>query len=142
MRPYIKKTARQGAVVVELALLSPLLCTLTLGMMEMGRGSMVCTILSTAARNGAQVAALPTSSNATVISRINNVLTANNITAANATITILVNGAVADVSSANANAEITVTVSIPASQTCLTNFSVPLLQNTTFSATLTMIRLG
>jgi Flp pilus assembly protein TadG len=137
-----QKTARRAAAVVELALLLPLLCTMALGMLEIGRASMVCTILSTAARNGAQVAALPTSSNATVISRINCVLTANNITAANATITILVNGAVADVSTAKANNQITVTVSIPASQTSLTNFNMSLYPNGVFSAALTMIRLG
>ena len=136
-----KKTAGRGAAVVELALLLPLLCSMALGILEIGRASMVCTILSTAARNGAQVAALPTSSNATVISRINSVLTASNITAANATITILVNGAVADVSTAQGNNQVTVTVSIPASQTNLTNFNMSLYPNAVFSATLTMIRL-
>ena len=123
-------------------MLLPLLCTLVLGMMEMGRGSMVCTTLSTAAQIGAEVAALPTSNNAAVTSRINSILTANNITAANATITILVNGVAADCSTANANDEITVSVSIPASKTSLTNFSVALYSGTTFSATVTMIRLG
>ncbi len=92
-----KRSSRGGAAVVEFALLLPLLCTVTLGMMEIGRGAMVSKIVSDAARNGAQVAALPTSSNATVTSRINSVLTASNITAANATITILVNDVVADV---------------------------------------------
>jgi len=137
-----KKTARPGAAVVELAMLLPLLCTITLGTIEIGRGSMVSTILSTAARNGAQVAAVPTSSNADVISCVNSVLSDNNITAANATIQILVNGAVADVSTANTNDQVTVTVSIAASQTSLTNFSVLLYKDATFSATLTMMRQG
>ena len=92
--------------------------------------------------NDAQVAVQPASSNATVTSRINSVLTANNITAANATITIKVNGVVADVSTASPNDKMSVTVSIPASSTSLTNFCVSIFQNATFSSTLTVMRLG
>jgi Flp pilus assembly protein TadG len=141
-RFHRKKNSRRGAAVVEFALLLPLLCTITLGMMEIGRGAMVSKIVSDAARNGAQVAALPTASNATVTSRINSVLTASNIAAANATITILVNGVAADVATASPNDKITVTVSIAASKTNLTNFSVSLYQNVTFSGTLTIMRQG
>jgi len=102
---------------------------------------MVSRALSTAARNGAQVAVIPTTmSNATVISRINSVLTDNNLTPANATIRILVKGVLADVSTATTDDKITVTVSIAASQTSLTNFSVSLLQNMTYSGTITMMR--
>jgi len=137
-----QKAARRGAAVVELALVLPLLCTITLGMMEVGRGSMICTALSTAAQNGAMVAALPPADNNDVTRCINSVLSDNNITAANATIQILVNGVVKDVSTAKANDKITVTVSIAASQTRLTNFSVSLYENATFSATLTVMRQG
>ncbi|MEI8374370.1 MAG: TadE/TadG family type IV pilus assembly protein [Planctomycetota bacterium] len=127
---------------MELALLLPLLCTITLGMMEIGRGTMVSRALSTAARNGAQVAVLPTTlSNATVISRINSVLTDNNLSLSTANPPkIFVNGVLADVSTAMTNDKITVTVQINASQTSLTNFSVSLLQNMTYSGTITMMR--
>jgi len=137
-----RKIARRGAAVVELALLLPLLCTITLGMMEIGRGTMVSRALSTAARNGAQVAVLPTTlSNATVISRINSVLTDNNLSLSTANPPkIFVNGVLADVSTAMTNDKITVTVQINASQTSLTNFSVSLLQNMTYSGTITMMR--
>jgi Flp pilus assembly protein TadG len=125
---------------VEFALLLPLLCTIVLGLMEIGRGTMVSTIMYNAATNGAQLAAMPGESTANVTSRINSVLTANNITAANASISIKVNGATADASTAVANDKITVSVSIPASQTSLTNFSNALLRNTTFTGTLTVMR--
>jgi Flp pilus assembly protein TadG len=134
------RKARKGAAAVEFALLLPLLCTIVLGMMEIGRGTMVSTIMYNAANNGAQIAATPGASTATVTTRINSVLTANNITAANATISILVNGASADASTAVANDKITVSVSIPASQTSLTSFSTSLLKNTTFTGTLTVMR--
>ncbi len=136
-----KHTARKGAAAVEFAMLLPLLCTVTLGMMEIGRGQMVCRIMDSAAQDGAQVAASPSSSNATVTSAINSVLTANNITAANATITILVNNAAADVSTANANDKISVMVSIAASNTSLTSFNMSLLTNAIFTSFLTVIRL-
>ena len=136
-----KQTARKGAAAVEFALLLPLLCTITLGMMEIGRGQMVCRIMDSAAQDGAQVAASPGASNATVTSAIDSVLTANNITAGNATITILVNGASADASTAQANDTISVTVSIAASNTSLTSFNMSLLKNATFSGSLTVMRL-
>jgi Flp pilus assembly protein TadG len=137
-----EQTARKGAAVVEFALIMPLLCTVTLGMLEIGRGQMVGRILDNAAQNGAQVASLSTSSNSTVTTQINSVLTAGNLTPGNATITILVNGASADVSTASANDKITITVSIPASSTSLTNFSMSLLKNSTFSSTMVVMRQG
>jgi Flp pilus assembly protein TadG len=135
-----KQEARKGAAAVEFAILLPLLCTIVLGLMEIGRGTMVSTIMYNAATNGAQLAAMPGETTANVTDRINSVLTANNITASKATISILVNGATADASTAVANDKITVSVSIPASQTSLTNFSTTLLTNTTFTGTLTVMR--
>jgi len=141
-RLILKMSARKGAAAVEFALLLPLLFTMVLGLMEIGRGAMVSKTLDNAVRNGAQVAAQSNSSNATVISRINSVLTANNITAANATITIKVKDVVADVSTANPNDKISITVSISVSSASLTNFCVSLYQNMTFSSTLTVLRQG
>jgi Flp pilus assembly protein TadG len=135
-----KKAARHGAAVVELAMVLPLLCTITLGMISIGQSSIVCTGLAAAARNGAGLAASPTSTNATVTARIKSVLTAGGITANNATITILVNGASADVSTSNANDEITITVSIAASQTSVMTFGVPVFQNATFTRTISIMR--
>jgi Flp pilus assembly protein TadG len=134
------QNARKGAAAVEFALLLPLLCTIVLGLMEIGRGTMVSTIMYNAATNGAQIAAMPGETSANVTTRINSVLTANNITASNATVSILVNGSAADCSTAVLNDKITVSVSIPASQTSLTNFSTSLLTNTTFTGTLTVMR--
>jgi Flp pilus assembly protein TadG len=136
----LKKSDRRATAVVELALLLPFLCTLTLGVLEVGRAAIVSTTMFNAAQNGAQVAAMASSSNATVTSTINSILTANNINSANATISILVNGTAADVSTSNPNDEITVTVSIAASQVNLTSFGMSLLKNATFSGTLTVMR--
>jgi Flp pilus assembly protein TadG len=141
-RNQLKQKDRKGAAAVEFALLLPLLCTITLGMMEIGRGTMVSTIMYNAATNGAQVAAVPGATSSTVTTRINSVLTANNINTANATISILVNGVAADASTAVGNDKITVSVSIPASQTSLTSFSTSLLKNTTFTGTLTVMRMN
>ncbi len=136
----VKKKARKGASAVEFALILPLLCAFAMGMMEIGRAAMVCSIMTNASLNGAQVAETSTSSNSTVTSAINSVLAANNITPANATISIQVNGATADCSTANANDKVSVTVSIPASKVNLTSFNMVLLKSATFSGALTVMR--
>lgn len=68
LRPFPRsKTAhRSGAAVVEMALVMPIFCMLVLGIVEFGRGFMVCQLLNDAAREGARSAILAGSTNAAV----------------------------------------------------------------------------
>src|SRR5438132_13218145 len=83
-----------GSVVVEFALLAPLIGSLLIAMFELSRGIMVREVLSDAARKGCRTGILPARSNANVTSDINDILTDNNIPTTNAKITIKVNDVV------------------------------------------------
>lgn len=114
MKPK-KHRKRPGVAAVELAIVVPFMVFFAVGMIEMGRGLQVKEILSDAARKGCRTGIKPLSTNTTVTTDINNVLSDNNITSSNATITIQVNGATADVSTAKEYDKISVKVSIPVS---------------------------
>jgi len=107
---------RRGVAAIEFAVLATLLVTLTLGVAEVSRGIRSKAVLIDAARTGCRMGILPGSSNATVTTGINSILTDNGLTAANATLTFKVNDVVADVSTAKQNDKITVTVSYPVSK--------------------------
>lgn len=61
-----EKHARRGTAMVEMALVLPLFLTLILGMIEFGRAMMIANLVTNAAREGARMAVLDGSSNATV----------------------------------------------------------------------------
>ena len=61
-----KTALRSGAAVVEMAMILPVFCMLVLGIVEFGRGFMVCQLLNDAAREGARSAILAGSTNAAV----------------------------------------------------------------------------
>lgn len=107
---------RTGLAAAEFALVLPFIVFLAIGMIEMGRGLQVKEILSDAARKGCRTGIKPLSSNSTVTTDINTVLTDNNLTSSDATITIQVNGATANVNTAKQNDKISVKVSIPVSK--------------------------
>lgn len=122
---------RQGAAVVEFAVVCPVLFALTFGMIEYGRMVMAQQILTNAAREGARVAILTSATFTQVEDAVNNYLTAANITGA----TITCNPG--DPSSAGYGDPVTVTVSVPFTQ--VSWLPAPLfLEGITLSATTVM----
>jgi Flp pilus assembly protein TadG len=103
---------RQGAALVEFALVAPLLFTMiVLPIFEFSRGMMVSELLTNAARAGARVGILPGNSNSAVTAAVNANLSAQEISGVTTTITV--NGAATDVGSASSGDAIAVTVTIP-----------------------------
>ena len=101
---------RRGAAVVEFAVVSPVFFLLVFGMIEYGRMVMVQQMLTNAAREGARVGVLDSSTASEVTSKVNSYLTAARIN--NATVTC----DPSNPSSAGYGEAVTVTVSIPFSQ--------------------------
>lgn len=69
----------RGSAIIEAALVLPLLLLVVFGITEFGRALMTTNILTQAAREGARVAAVAADSSGAV-TRINEVLTAANVT--------------------------------------------------------------
>ncbi len=110
--PRCQPSRRQGAAVVEFAIVAPLLFfCIVLPMFEFGSGMMVAELVTNAARAGARVGILPGNTNAAVTATVNSNLSAQGISGA--TISVLVDGTQADVSTGTIGTPITVTVSIP-----------------------------
>ena len=107
---------RRAAAVAELAVLTPLLATIVLGMLEMGRAMMAKTILNDAARKACRAGIGPTGSNTTIQTEVTDVLGDNSISSANATVTVQVNGKAVDASTSKQNDRISVKVAVPYSQ--------------------------
>ena len=105
---FPRKNGRQGAAVVEFAVVAPLMILLTMGMMEMGRVVMVKQLLVNASREGARMAVLPEATSAEVQSAVEQELQASSIVGATVTLTPTV------IESAPSGAPVTVAISIPA----------------------------
>jgi Flp pilus assembly protein TadG len=131
---------RQGMAAIEFAVLATLLVTLTLGIAEVSRGIRSKAVLTDAARTGCRMGILPGSSNASVTTGLNTILTDNGLTAANATVTIKVNDVVADVSTAKQYDKIGVTVSYPVSKVFSSTLFISNAGN--FTETVVMMREG
>jgi Flp pilus assembly protein TadG len=115
----VKKT-RRGAALVEAALVLPLFVTVTLGIVEFGRGMMVAQLVTNAAREGARLAMFDGSSNSDVETTIRDFLTdAADVSDGDVSITITIAPAPGNddpanqVLSAGTRDLITITVSIP-----------------------------
>jgi Flp pilus assembly protein TadG len=98
---------RQGAAVVEFAVVAPLFFLLVLGMVEFGRGIMVQQIMTNASREGARLAVLDSSTTQEVKTAVTNYLANGSVKGA----TVTVNPD--PPSSAVYGASVTVTVSVP-----------------------------
>ncbi|MBN2410664.1 pilus assembly protein [candidate division KSB1 bacterium] len=92
---------KNGQSIVEFALILPVLILILMGIIEFGRLLETTNILTSAAREGARVAAVSAPDVSQVNNAANNILSANNISGAS----ITVNGP-------NANKEVTVTVQL------------------------------
>lgn len=62
----VRKAGRQGAAMVEMALVLPIFMMVSLGIIEFGRAMMVSNMVTNAAREGARAAVVDGSSNAQV----------------------------------------------------------------------------
>ncbi len=99
---------RQGAAMIEFAIVAPLMILFTLGIIEMGRMTMVKQVLTNISREGARMATLTDATNASVQTQVQTLLTGSNINGA----TITFNPSV--ISSAPSGSLVTVSISIAA----------------------------
>jgi len=77
-----------GQSLAEFAITVPMILLLVIGMVEFARGWMVRQVIVNVAREGARLAVIPTSTNATVSARVDSLLTVSGINPANASITV------------------------------------------------------
>lgn len=108
-------TNRPGTATVEFAIIAPILVTLTMGMMEVTRVAQVKNYLTDTARSGCRLAIESGSTNSSVTSTINAILTANGIDSSKATVTVQVNGVTADASTARKYDQVSVKIQLPIS---------------------------
>ncbi len=101
---------REGAAVVEFAIVGPLMIMLTMGMMEIGRAVMVKQVMVNASREGARMAILPSANSQTVIAHVQSQLAASSINGTTVTLTP------PSLDNAPAGTPITVAISVNASQ--------------------------
>ena len=113
MRRPSKRWRRRGASAVELAMVSPVLVTLLLGMIEGARLGMVTQLLTTAAREGCRVAVLDGMTQTDVQNRITTVLSGSGISVDTVTPTCT---SPYTWTSAPSGTAITVSLSVPYSQ--------------------------
>jgi Flp pilus assembly protein TadG len=116
-RPPGRTQARRGAAVVELAILTPFLAILLLGICEVGQAMRVEAVLATAARSACAIASSPAGTNAAALAEATTILDKANLPAGDMTVLISVNDAIGDAFNAVPNDKITVTVKLPTSAT-------------------------
>jgi Flp pilus assembly protein TadG len=102
---------RKAAAAVEFAVVSPLLFTAVLGIIEFGRAMMVLELLNNAARAGCRTGVLSGSDNSAVSSSVTTALSGSGIST---TPTVQVNGTTANASTAQTGDTVTVSVSVSA----------------------------
>lgn len=106
-----KQPQRQGAVLVEFAMILPILIMVIMGMFEFGRGIMATEVLNHAARLGARNGSLTTGTTASVTAAVNDLLADAGVNGT--TVQVLVNGAATEVGNADSGDEIMVTITVP-----------------------------
>jgi len=108
---------RQAAVLVEFAIVFPILFLAIIGIIEFGRAVMVQQIVTNAAREGARRAIVPEATNDDVTTLVDNYLVATGLGAANRQITLLDGaGQALDLTDANSHDPIMVRVTVPYSE--------------------------
>lgn len=109
------QNARIGAHLVEFAFVIPFFLLFIFGLIEVGRGMMVSTLMSNAARTGCRVGVVPGRNNNDVIAAVDSLLSAQGISGHTTTITV--NGSTGtNVSSGQTGDTVLVTVSVPIAQ--------------------------
>ncbi len=109
------RQVRLGAKMVEFAVVIPVFFVFIFGLVEIGRGMMVSSIVTNAARVGCRTGTLPSKTNDDVNASITNVLSVGGVTGYSTT--IQVNSVTANVSTAATADTITVKVAVPAANT-------------------------
>ena len=137
-----RDSSRCGAVIVEMALVTPFLAFLLLGICEIGQAMRLHSFLSDASRQGGVAGSQPGNTNARVIRGVQTALSAFKLNGDAAVITIKVNDVVGNVALARRNDKITVTVAIPLSAAAWTGSSVFVSRNSLRSETTVMLRQG
>jgi Flp pilus assembly protein TadG len=107
---------RYASAAVELAIVVPVLAVLVIGMVEITRAIQVKSYLTDTARSACRLAIQNGSTNASVTSNVNTILTDNGINANLATVTILVNGNSMDVSAAKKYDQVSIKIAVPIGQ--------------------------
>lgn len=124
---------RKGSALVEFALVAPLMILFTLGIIEMGRMTMVKQVLTNVSREGARMATLPSATNASVQAQVSQMLSDSSIR--DATITISPSSIVTSASGS------TVTISISVASEKVSWLNAPLfMSGKTISASTSMRR--
>lgn len=79
-RKRSRNTHRTGAALVEFALVAPLMILFTMGLIDIGRMTMVKQLLVNASREGARLATLPSATSEGVHSQVQSLLTNSGVT--------------------------------------------------------------
>lgn len=140
VEPVRMVESRRGAATVELALVTPFLLAVALGICELGQAYKVDAILSAASRAASMTGARPGCSNTDVIYDAKAVLIANGISTDSLTMKIMVNDQQGEVATAVHNDKITVTASIPTSRVVVVNTLTFLGVDSVLSQSTTMLR--
>jgi Flp pilus assembly protein TadG len=120
-RPGIRRSSlvRRGVAAVEMAFVAPIFVTLTLGMIELGRGIMVGQLMTNAAREAARMAIIDGSTNSSVSNAAKSFMQSAAGIAADdlsVTITTSTSGGGNNVANANPQDLITINLSLPYSK--------------------------
>ena len=102
-RRRVRPKSRLGAALVEFALVAPLMILFTMGLIDIGRMTMVKQLLITASREGARQASLPFATSASVQSDVLKMLSDSGLTGT-------VTQSPSDLAAATAGSTVTVTV--------------------------------
>jgi Flp pilus assembly protein TadG len=105
------RTRRRAVAAVELAVLSPFLATLMLGMIEIGHALIIKETLSDAAQKACRLAAQPNTTTAQAQAEVDNIMQDNSMTGYSTA--ILRNGNNTDIQSAIHNDQISIKVTLP-----------------------------
>src|SRR3954470_16222565 len=105
---------RRGAHTVEFAVTLPVLLIFLWGIVDLGRGFMVSSVLTHAARAGCRAGVLPNATTGDVQNAVSAALNATGVTGTKTT--VLVNGSHKSVTTAQPQDRVTVTVSVPVSK--------------------------
>ena len=126
MRQPRRLHRRNGAALVEMALVLPVFLTVVLGIMEFGRAMMVSNLVANAAREGARLSVTTGSTNSSVTTAVQSFMTsAIGVSSGNVTVTITVTAAAGnpdpgnDVAIARRSDVCTVHVTVPFNAVCL-----------------------
>ncbi len=110
-RPRADHLPRRGAAVVEFAVVVPVLLAFVLGMIEIGRAIMVSQVLAHAARSGARLGTLETSTTEAVGNDVRQRLADAGVHGA--TVAVLVGGGAGEVKGATTGTEVAVQIAVP-----------------------------